>query len=407
MALVAIVVGARALGAVAVRLGQPRIGGEMLAGMLVGGALLSPWTAEGSRHPAAVLGPSAVQVISELGQIGMILYLLLVGLSLSPVDLRRNGKTIAATSVPLALAAVAVAPLAVDCFSGAGWRLAPGVTGVAVMAAALTISGFPFIAHILGERELLHGDFAATALGASAVLATVALLLLAVAEHPLLGLLTTAAAGIAAVAVSSSRAPRVSLPVGAEAGLVLAVVAALAAAWVSLKLLGTPLLGAFLVGIVLSQSTARRGAIERALGWSVPVILVPVFLAGAGARVDPRVLDLGVLAGAAVFTALLGTVAILGASVSSRLAVLGPSEVSSIAALLNCRGMMLLALGVELLDHRLIGSRLLAVFYLCALATTIMTGPLFALALGGRHRGRSEALRRAGAARAPEDPRGI
>jgi Kef-type K+ transport system membrane component KefB len=169
---------------------------------------------------------------------------------------------------------------------------------------------------------------------------------------------------------------------------VLTVVAALAAAWVSSTLLGTPLPGAFLVGIGLSQSPARRRAIERALGWSVPVILVPVFLAGAGARVDPRALDLGVLTGAAVFTALLGAVAILGASLSSRFAVLGPGEASSLAALLNCRGMMLLALGVELRDHGLIGVRLVAVLYLCAIATTLMTGPLFVRALGGRRRRR-------------------
>jgi Kef-type K+ transport system membrane component KefB len=388
VALVAILAGARALGALAVRLRQPRIGGEMLAGLLIGGALLSPWRVEGARQHAAVLGPSAVQVISQLGQIGMILYLLLVGLTLSPVELRRNGKMIAATSLPVAMAAVAIAPLAVDWFSGTGWHLAAGATGVLVMAAALTISGLPFIARILEEREFLDRDFAATALGSSAVLTVVALLLLAVAEDPVLGLVTTAAAGVAAVAISSSPAPRGRLPVGTETGLVLSVIAALAAAWVSLTLLGTPLLGAFLVGIGLSQSTARRGAIERALGWSVPVILVPVFLAGAGARVDPSALDLGVITGAAVFTALLGAVAILGASLSSRFAVLGPGEASSLAALLNCRGMMLLALGTELRDHRLIGSRLFAVFYLCAIATTLITGPLFARARGERRRTR-------------------
>jgi hypothetical protein len=44
--------------------------------------------------------------------------------------------------------------------------------------------------------------------------------------------------------------------------------------------------------------------------------------------------------------------------------------------------MMLLALGVELRDHRLIGSRFVAVLYLCAIATTLMTGPLLARALG-------------------------
>ena len=351
VALLAILAGARALGALAVRLGQPRIGGEMLAGLLIGGALLSPWRVAGPRHHAAVLGPSAVQVVGQLGQIGIVLYLLLVGLSLSPADLRRNGKAIAATSLPFALAGVALAPLAADWFSGPGWHLAAGATGVLAMAAALTISGLPFIARILEEGELAHGDFAATALGSSAVLTTLALLLIAVGEHPVRGLVTA--------------------------------------------------LGALLAGIGLSQSMARRVAIERALGWSVPVILVPVFLAGAGARLDPRALDLGVLTGATVFTALLGAVAIIGASLSSRCSALGRGEASSLGALLNCRGMMLLALGVELRDLHLIGARLVAVFYLCAIATTLMTGPLLARARRGRNHDVVDVL----LAQEPDDPR--
>jgi Kef-type K+ transport system membrane component KefB len=126
--------------------------------------------------------------------------------------------------------------------------------------------------------------------------------------------------------------------------------------------------------------------LERALGRSVPVILVPVFMAAAGARVDPRVLDLSVLAGAAAFTVLLVAVAMLAGSVSARFSGLGAGDASAVAALLNCRGMMLLAIGIEMSDHHLIGSRLVAVFFIGAVATTIMTGPMFARAQRLAHR---------------------
>jgi Kef-type K+ transport system membrane component KefB len=204
-----------------------------------------------------------------------------------------------------------------------------------------------------------------------------------------LELVATLGIGFSGAVLWPSLAERSPVAVGLETGLVLAVVAALLSAWVSLKLLGTALPGSFLVGIALSQSAARRHAIERALGWSVPVILVPGFLAGAGARVDPGMLDLGVLAGAAVFTVLLVAVAMLAGSVSSRFPGLGASDASAIAALLNCRGMMLLALGVEMRDHRLIGPRLVAVFFIGAVATTMMTGPLFARAQRFAHRAAS------------------
>jgi Kef-type K+ transport system membrane component KefB len=367
---------------------------------LIGGALLSPWRRLGSGHHAAVVGAPAVQFINQLGQLGVILYLLLVGLALSPVDLQRNGKRIAATTLPVAVAAVALAAIGVGWFSGNRWQLVGGAAGAVVMTAALMINGFPFVARILQERELLHGEFGATVLGSSAILTTVSLLLLTVAEHRFhspgpqtavrpLELVATVCIGFGGAVLWPSLAARSPISVGAGTGLVLAVIAALLSAWVSLKLLGTPLLGSFLVGIALSQSAARRHAIERALGWSVPVILVPVFLAGAGARIDPGMLDLGVLAGAAVFTVLLVAVAMLAGSVSSRFPGLGASDASAIAALLNCRGMMLLALGVEMSDHRLIGARLVAVFFIGAVATTAMTGPLLARAQRLAHRAAS------------------
>jgi hypothetical protein len=79
----------------------------------------------------------------------------------------------------------------------------------------------------------------------------------------------------------------------------------------------------------------------------------------------------------------------LAGSVSSRFPGLGASDASAIAALLNCRGMMLLALGVEMSDQRLIGARLVAVFFIGAVATTAMTGPLLARAQRLAHRAAS------------------
>jgi Kef-type K+ transport system membrane component KefB len=110
------------------------------------------------------------------------------------------------------------------------------------------------------------------------------------------------------------------------------------------------------------------------------VILVPVFIASAGARVDPRMLDASVLAGAAVFTVLLVAVATVSGWASSQISGVGAGDARAITALLNCRGLMLLVVAVELADHRLIGPRLVAVLFIAAVATTLMTGPLLARA---------------------------
>jgi Kef-type K+ transport system membrane component KefB len=406
VAVAAILGGARVLGGVAVRLRQPRIGGEMVAGLVVGGALLSRWHMTGSAHHASLVAEPVVGFIDLLGHIGVILYLLLVGLTLSPVELRRNSGRIAAVGLPVVLAAAALSPLAAACFAGARWQLAGGSAAL-VMAAALMINGFPFVARILQERELLHGGFGATVLGASALLTALPFLLLAVAErrfpsvsvgaaaYVLRLLATVAVGGGAAVAWSSVAARLPPVAVSEGTAVVAAVVAAFLGAWLSLKLLGTGLLGAFMVGVALSRSAAIRSALERALGGSVPVILVPVFIASAGARVDPRMLDASVLAGAAVFTILLVAVATVSGWASSRISGVGASDARAITALLNCRGLMLLVVAVELADHRLIGPRLVAVLFIAAVATTLMTGPL--LARAGR-------LARHGAARDGAQP---
>ena len=178
LALAAILAAARLLGALAVRLRQPRIGGEMLAGLLVGGALLSPWRHPGVAHHAAFLSTTVVRFIDLLGQVGVILYLLLVGLTLSPLELRRNATRIAAVGLPVIVAAAALAPLGAVWFGGARWQLAGGLAAGLVMAAALMINGFPFVARILQERELLHGGFGVTLLGASALVTALPFVLL-------------------------------------------------------------------------------------------------------------------------------------------------------------------------------------------------------------------------------------
>jgi Kef-type K+ transport system membrane component KefB len=329
-AVVAIVAAARVLGDLAVRIRQPRIAGEMLSGLLVGGALLSNWR---GRH-AAVLAHGAVRAIDDLGQLGVMLFLLLVGLALSPGELHRNRIRIAAASLPFVAVAAALAPAATAAFGGGRWQLAGGAVGTIAVAAALTINGFPVVARIMQERGLLHGRLGASTIGASAVLTTVALGLVAVAHW------LRPSTGDAAV------------------------------------LSAVELLGAFLAGVALARRFRARALAERALGRIVPAILVPIFLVGAGGRIDVRTLDLAVLAGAVVFTGLLVAVAALGGWISTRLATFDAGEAVQITVLLNCRGMMLFALGAQMSDQRLIGSRLVAVLFLGAVATTLMTGPL-------------------------------
>jgi Kef-type K+ transport system membrane component KefB len=276
-------------------------------------------------------------------------------------------------------------------FAGARWQLAGGtLTPTLILAAAMMANGFPVVALILEERGMLDGDLGATILGAAAVLATLPFLILAVLDHRfrsagpaavyVLGLAAVVALVVIAALIWQLTSAKLSRgPVSDGTTLAVAVIAVLLGAWLSLRLLGTPLLGGFAVGVALSRSPATRLALERALGRVVPVILVPMFFAAVGIRIDPRAIDVEVVEAAAVFTILLVAVASLG-GVSSRMSGLTTRTATTIAALLNCRGLVLLALAVDMVDHRLIGAMLAPVFFLGAVATTLMTGPLLAWA---------------------------
>jgi Kef-type K+ transport system membrane component KefB len=396
LALAAILVSARLLGAFAVRLRQPRVGGEMLSGLLVGAALLAPWRhVNSSPQHVAVLSASVGAVIDSLGQIGVILYLCLVGLKITPGDTRRHGVRVPLVAAPVVLGALAIAPLAAHGFAATRWQLAGGTLApTLILAAALMVNGFPVVALILEERGMLRGDLGTTVVGVSVALTTLPFLIIAVLNQRFRSVGPTAvfvvglAAIVAVVVIAISfwprvaeRVARVSLSDGTA--VVLAVIVVFIAAWLSLRVLGTALLGGFAAGVGLSRSPAIRQVLKRAIESIVPLVLVPVFFAAGGMRIDPRMIDVGVVQAAALFTILLVAVGFLSGLASSRVRGITSREARTIAALVNCRGLMLIALPLDMLDHRLIGPRLVAVFFFGAVVTTLMTGPLLAWAEHG------------------------
>lgn len=92
------------------------------------------------------------------------------------------------------------------------------------------------------------------------------------------------------------------------------------------------------------------------------MILIPIFFAAAGERVDPAAIDGSVIAAAAVFLTLSTAVAALAGAAAAQLPGISQGEARSIAALRNCRGLVLLALAVSMIDQPLIGAGLVTVF---------------------------------------------
>jgi Kef-type K+ transport system membrane component KefB len=173
-----ILVATHALGWIFQRIGQPRVVGEMCAGIVLGPSLL------GRFFPGAfdyVFPPSSVPALTALSQLGLLLFMFVVGLE---VDLKRILKQRAAvvliSNVSIALPLFLGVGLARVLYSHfAGERVAFSSFAL-FMGTAMSITAFPVLARILKEHDLLVTDLGATAISCAAIDDISAWLLLAV-----------------------------------------------------------------------------------------------------------------------------------------------------------------------------------------------------------------------------------
>lgn len=274
-----LVTAARLGGALAQRLGQPSVLGELMVGILLGPSML------GLVHPEE---PS-IQLLSEFG---VVILLFQIGLH---TDLRRLLKVGGAAS--------AVGGVGVVVPFGLGF-LAARLFGLAVLpavvcGAALTATSIGISARILddlGELDSLEGR---TVLGAAVLDDIVGLVILAVVagmaaggEVSALGIArtTAAAVGFLVVAIALGRfvVPRLfaavdRLPVAGTTGAI-AMAFAVAMAAVAERSGSAPIIGAFAAGLVLYDTPQRR-TIESATA-VLGHFFVPVFFVSVGAAVD-------------------------------------------------------------------------------------------------------------------------
>lgn len=371
------------------RLGQPRIAGEMLAvfaaGLLLGGQIADVVPGQQAGGRIGDLFPdTAVAVVTVVGGLGLILYMLLVGITIDPAPMRERAGAIAllalSTVGSTVVLAVVAGPLLV---AAGGWKPAGASDGafVIALAAGLAANGVPIVARILEDRAMAHSAVGAIVIAAASCVTALALIGAAVAidgGDVAAGGRLTLRLGVGllvlALVLTAVRSRRFALsPAVAVAGAIaLAVLAGLAGD----ALLSSLLIGPLAIGVAVRTGGATALAVERCLGLVVRRVMLPVFLGLAALHTDLRELGADALAPALALLGIVIAIKLVAAYAAARAAGFAADDARAIGALLQCGGIMTIAISLEVLDAGVIDARLHATLTLVGLVSTIAAGPL-------------------------------
>jgi Kef-type K+ transport system membrane component KefB len=389
IALVLIV--ARAFGAVATRVGQPRVMGEVIAGLCLGPSLLGAI----SPNLQAMFFPSDVlPALGVVANLGLIFYMFLVGLEVDRGSLK--GKVAQATAisntsvaVPMLLGIAVALPL---------YKLVgPDKKFVAFalfMGVAMSITAFPVLARILAERRMISRPIGSLAIACAAVDDVTAWFLIALA-------ITIAASGtVGDVLKTIAEATAYTLIMVLIVRRVIARMATafdevgrLSGAWFAAIIIGVLIsayvteeiniafiFGGFVFGMIMPRHARMNEEVTRRIDDFVVTLLLPVFFVYTGLRTNVGLLDRPELW---LITLLLIAVAILGklagAAIAARVAGYNWKASAVIGTLMNTRGLTELIVLNLALDVGAISNTLFAMLVIMAVVTTLMAGPLLKL----------------------------
>lgn len=388
--LILIVLGARLCGALARRLGQPAVIGEMLAGIILGPSLLG-WVWPAFFHfvfPASSLG-----ALRLLSQVGICLFMFVIGMDLDLAHLKHQARTaffVSQVSIifPYWLGVL----MALGLFTTLA---APNTTFMPFalfIGISMSITAFPVLARILEERGLTKTALGATALACAATDDVTAWTILAfVVAIAKAGSLAGSALTIALVLVFvglmllwvKPRMPGWLGYVGAYVsppakGVIAAVLVFLFSSALVSDLIGIhALFGAFLAGVVMPAHGEFRDSIRVRLEHFSSVFLLPLFFAFTGLRTQIGLVNDAsgwMLCAAFILVATVGKLG--GAMVTARLTGVDWLDSFALGALMNTRGLVeLIALNIGY-DLGILPPRIFAMLVCMALVTTALTGPL-------------------------------
>ncbi len=382
---------ARLAGAAAVRIRQPRVMGEVVAGILLGPTLFGALLPE---LQATIFPTDVVPLIGVVANLGLIFYMFLVGLEVDPEQLRgRVTQAAAISNASVALPMVLGLAIALPIYE----LLSPDddfLPFALYMGVAMSITAFPVLARILVERRMLKRPVGALALACAAIDDVTAWFLIALAT----AVATAGSAGDVVVTIGLATSfclamaligrpllARVSAAYDeagrVPSGWIAAIFAGVLLSAYTTETIGIALIfGAFVMGMIMPRRAELTEDVTGRIEDFVVTLLLPLFFAFTGLRTNVGLLDrpeLWALTLLLIVVAIVGK--LVGAMLAARLTGFGWRAATVIGTLMNTRGLTELIVLNLALEAGVISDALFAMLVIMALVTTLMAGPLLAL----------------------------
>jgi Kef-type K+ transport system membrane component KefB len=370
---------------------QPPVMGEMVAGIVLGPSVL------GLLFPQAMaflFPPASLETLRLLSQIGVVIFMFLVGMELNIQHLREKG-----TSAVM----ISHASIIIPFLLGSGLSIflyrdlaSPGTSFHAFalfIGVAMSITAFPVLARILEDRKLSQTHLGAIAITCAAVDDVTAwcILALVIALVKATGveisaitiILTLSFAGAMFFLVRPQLSRVIKEPDSQlhRRRLIPLILAFLLACALITESIGIhALFGAFLAGVVMPPSTEFRIFLKDKLEAFGSYALLPLFFVFTGLRTQVGLLtDLQdwLMCGVIILVAIAGKLG--GSMLMARWTGMSWSQSFAIGTLMNTRGLVELVVLNIGYDLGILSGRIFAMMVLMALVTTFMTGPLLSL----------------------------
>ncbi|WP_079640806.1 cation:proton antiporter [Sphingobacterium nematocida] len=386
--IVTIIIAARIMGWVCIKIKQPVVIGEMLAGIILGPSLLGLHFPEISN----VLFPvDSLNNLQFLSQIGLILFMFIIGMELDLNVLKNKAHDAVVIShasiiIPFTLGVSLAyflyqhyAPTNVEFLS---YSLFIGIS--------MSITAFPVLARIIQERGLQKSKLGALVITCAAADDITAWCILAVviaivkagaATSAIFTILLAVAYVIIMIKIVRPFLLRVGEVSSSKDSLgkrevaIFFIVLLLSA--FATEVIGIhALFGAFMAGAIMPESTRFRSLFIEKIEDVAVLLLLPLFFVFTGLRTQIGLLNDSehwLIAGVIILVAVVGK--FVGSALAARFVGQNWKDSLSIGALMNTRGLMeLIVLNIGY-DLGVLSAELFSMMVLMALVTTFMTGP--------------------------------